>query len=574
MKKIFKKLGLALVVLGLLSSPQCKKDFAEINQNPDEITDPDLSHLFTDAIYKTAGDEYLEWFYNNSVYFWRFSQLTVDRGGTSADFNTTAALGGVPLYNVMIDMQEIRYRIDNMDDAEKAKYQAMKAITYIPQIYLGIKHTDWYGSIPYTEAIQARYTGNYTPKYDTQQELFTVWLKELGDAIDVLLAADNNQISPKNQDFIFQGDWIAWARFANSLRLRIAARLEYADPTWMKTVLADIVSTKVNGELLLITNLDQQAVWAAGANHLGPGGTNTLWIENYGPAQKFSQYMCSNHDPRMQIFFRKNGLSDEAIANLESAGVTLPSFVNKPVNEPWDRLVGAPVAPDNAGIQDYFGPTLQDAEGNQYFRLPQVDYLYFKPKQDGGSGEYKNYLLGAPEVCLYLAEFIEKGYVSGIGTAKDWYENGVRYSCQNYDSRASKAQINDYEERKITADAIDALLASDGVKYGTNNTEKIILQEIINLFDNPYEGVAVTRRTGYPKRTSTIWAWQPYLASGVELQLPRRFPWGTPSDATNLVNWQQALDDQGFTADVNTGDVLNTQRVWWDKSCPDYGDGN
>jgi hypothetical protein len=276
----------------------------------------------------------------------------------------------------------------------------------------------------------------------------------------------------------------------------------------------------------------------------------------------------------MQIFFRKNGLSDEAITNLEASGVTVPSFATKPVNEPWDRLVGAPVSPDDADDLDYFGPTLQDKSGAQYSRLPWVEYLYFKPKQDGGAGEYLNYLLGAPEVCLYLAEFTEKGYISGIGTAKEWYEKGVRYSCQNYDARASKAQIGDYEERKITDAAITAMLESNGIKYGSNNVEKIILQEIINLYDNPYEGVAVTRRTGYPKRTSSLWAWQPYLVSGAELKLPRRFPWGTPTDATNLANWQEALADQGFTADVNTGDVLNAQRVWWDKNCPDYGNGN
>jgi hypothetical protein len=50
------------------------------------------------------------------------------------------------------------------------------------------------------------------------------------------------------------------------------------------------------------------------------------------------------------------------------------------------------------------------------------------------------------------------------------------------------------------------------------------------------------------------------------LKLPRRFPWGTPTDATNLANWQEALGEQGFTADLNTGEVLNAQLVWWDKN--------
>lgn len=578
MKNISIKILLSLALIGLFTV-QCKDEFADLNQNPREVTNPDVSQLLTNALFNMCGDEYLQWFYNNSVYFWRFEQITVARGGTSSDFNNTAALGGVPLYNVMIDMKEIRSRIDAMAAEDKANNQKLRAITYIPQVYLGIKMTDWTGSLAYTEAVDARYTGNMTPKYDTQKELFTTWLKELDDAITVLTKDDPKQISPANQDFIFKGDWTAWARLANSLKLRIAARLEKADNAWMKQILADAVSRKdANGKLLLITDFDQQAVWAPSSNELGPGGTNSLWIENYGPSQNFSKFMVRNKDPRLGIFFVKNDLDDQAIAKLQATpNVTLPKFAKTPVVEPWDRLIGAPVAPDSSGVKDYFGATLKDADGKNYSRLPYVDYNLIKPKQNNRNGEYKNVFLGAAEVSLYLAEFIEKGYVSGIGTAKDWYENGIRLSCQNYNDKAQKAQVPNYELRKITDSQVDALIASADVQYvngDPRNIEKIVLQELVNFYDNPYEGVAVTRRTGYPKKGSSIWAWQPYVSTGIELKLPRRFPWVTPTDATNLKNWTSALTEQGFTKDDNKGDVLNSERVWWDKTCPNYGDGN
>ena len=57
------------------------------------------------------------------------------------------------------------------------------------------------------------------------------------------------------------------------------------------------------------------------------------------------------------------------------------------------------------------------------------------------------------------------------------------------------------------------------------------------------------------------------------MKMPRRFPWQTPSIETNLVNWQKALNDQGFTASLFDGPTLNSERVWWDKNCPDYGNG-
>lgn len=556
----------------------CTDRFAEININPGDITDPDLSHLFTNALYNSAGDEYLQWFYNNSVYFWRFAQVTVSRSGTSADFNNTAALGGVPLYRVMIDMREIQNRIDNMKPEDKEVYQAFKAVTYIPVIELAIRASDWQGSMVYSEAIDARYGGNMTPKFDTQQELFDIWLKQLDDALAVLTAASASQVQIGNQDFMFKSDWEAWARYANSLKLRIAARLEIADNAKMKQVLSSIVSKKgSDGKLLLITELSQQAIWAPSATELGPGGTNSLWVENYGPSKNFSKFMRKNLDPRLRLYFRANSLSDAAITALEATpGVVLPKFAKKPVNEPWDRLIGAPVAPDSLGLNDYFGPALVDAANTQYRRLPTVEYNFIKPKQDGRLGEYRNVVLGAPEVCLYLAEFIEKGYVSGIGTAKEWYEKGVTMSVQNMDKRASLAQIPDYNIRGLKTGEIEALLAKEDIRYingDSKNKEKIILQQLVNLFDNPYEMVAVARRTGYPKKTSTIWAWEPYNAVGQELKLPRRFPWGTPTIENNKANWQAATSQQGFTPDDNFGDILNTQRVWWDKNAPDYGNG-
>lgn len=574
-KGIYKIFSVVLLAILMVN---CTDRFAEENKNPNEVTDPDLTHLFTNALYNSAGDEYLQWFYNNSVYFWRFSQMTVARGGTGSDFNNVGALGGVPLYKVLIDMKEIRNRIDNMDDAQKAVYQAFRAVTYIPVIELGIRESDWEGSMVYSEAVDARYGGNVTPKFDTQQELFNTWLQELDDAIAVLTNASSDQVQIGNQDFMYLGDWEMWARYANSLKLRIAARLEKADNAKMKEVLSSIVSRKDgNGQLLLITESDQQAVWAPGANEAGPGGGNSLWIENYAPSKNYSKFMRKNEDPRLRLCFKPNSLDDAAIAALKATpGVTLPKFATSPVNEPWDRLVGGPVAPDSSGVTDYYGATLIDAAGTQYARLPYVDYNFIKPKQNGRTGEYMNIVLGAPEVCLYLAEFIEKGYVSGIGTAKDWYEKGVTLSVENYDNRADKAQITDYATRALTDGEIAALLARDDVKYiagDSKNVEKIILQEMVNLFDNPYQCVSVARRTGYPKKNSTIWAWEPYTVSGAELKLPRRFPVTTPTIENNKANWDAAIAEEGFTADNNMGDVLNSERVWWDKNAPDYGQG-
>ena len=64
-KRIYKVLG-SIVLLAMLMV-NCTDKFAELNKDPREVNDPDLSHVLTNALYNSAGDEYLQWFYYNSV---------------------------------------------------------------------------------------------------------------------------------------------------------------------------------------------------------------------------------------------------------------------------------------------------------------------------------------------------------------------------------------------------------------------------------------------------------------------------------------------------------------------------
>ena len=50
-----------------------------------------------------------------------------------------------------------------------------------------------YGSLRYTEAEMARYGGTLYPKFDTQEELYDYWLKELDEAINYLMYCRNRR---------------------------------------------------------------------------------------------------------------------------------------------------------------------------------------------------------------------------------------------------------------------------------------------------------------------------------------------------------------------------------------------
>ncbi len=575
MKNLFKIL-LVLIVLGMPTS--CTKDFADINTDPGLVTDPDLRHLFTYAIYNLGDYRYTEWFYDNYQYIWRYSQATIQMGGNSPDFNNVGALGGrygTVYSNAMGGLFEIRYRIDDMEGEEKANRQGMYYTTYIPRVIQAIKATDWYGSMPFTESMQGRYDGNFTPVYDNQEALFAILDKELKDAADKLneIKDDNAQVSFGNQDFIYGGNYGKWAMLANSLRLRIAVRLMGQNATTALNIISEVIAHPAG----FITEAEDQMLWEPDTDYRGRA--HDFWGSPSG-SKSFMDFLRDNRDPRVKIMFDKNRLDVAAVTLLNSEDpARLPYFADPGLYasdaeyEEWGQFQGGPISPDSTSISDYFGE-VADNTGATYNQLAHINRTFFNASYNGNSGHWMDVMFGAAEVCLYFAEFIEKGIVGNVDgmSAQEWYEKGVTTSIRGYEAMAAVHQIPGFAA--VDDAVITAYLANPDVAYGSDNLEKIYIQQFVNNFRLPNEVGAFSRRTGYPKRGSAILPWEPVMSGGTELPLPRRFPVNQPSNETNIDNWAAAIFEQGFTHSDNTGAVLNSERIWWDKNYPNYGDGN
>ncbi len=171
--------------------------------------------------------------------------------------------------------------------------------------------------------------------------------------------------------------------------------------------------------------------------------------------------------------------------------------------------------------------------------------------------------------CFHIAEFIQKGYGTGVntkGTAAEWYNKGVRASAKTMNEIAVAAGSTSY----TNIDAlVDAQLANPKVKLdGTNDLEKIYIQSLLNFYREPNEAFTLARRTGYPKTNSTLLAREP-----ISDVLPRRW-WTLDPGQVNRANWTAAMTEQGFTPNDFTIAKLNAERIWFDKKSPDYGKGN
>lgn len=616
MKNIYKLLFALIFVLAW----GCDKDeFADLNTNPAELSEADIRYLVTQGIEDMYSNEYTNWFYSNFQYVYPWTQVTTVQGGNTPDFVEMGPAGGQNVYAVLPETMNARFLIDGLSEEDKAIRQALAAITYAMQIQPAITMTDNTGSLAYTEAGLAPYTNPplLTPKVDNQELLFNTWLSELDAAINTITTAEN-QFGIGNQDLIYASDYDKWAKFCNLLKLKIAARL--VNKNRAKAIeIAEEVATSTAGYM---DDLADDFVYHRGIKWYGTG--NGMWI---GYANKtLVDFMINNMDPRVRFIFEKNHFNGEVVQAFIDDGTALPPYVEPYVKydvdgnfdgwngpgEPWVRYHGAPISPDarldgdnniyfDQGnlykIKDESGEIEGSYSATSLFsqKLVRTSYDYTYPTKPGGRViELKDdvaplqVILGSSaETNLYLAEFKLLG-ASLPKTAQEYFNRGVEMSVKRMDALAKNNEMPYYESDPVYMDVdeaaaaatklrdgeIAALLAQPAYDLGTDGLEKVYIQQYINFMNTPGDIWTTVRRSGIPKKGSAYLPWENILSSGVEMTLPRRFVVGTPTeDGKNYQNDLDAIKEQGFTSGTNDPVVLNTERLWFDKENPNYGEG-
>ncbi|MFZ4862771.1 SusD/RagB family nutrient-binding outer membrane lipoprotein [Sphingobacterium sp. Mn56C] len=126
------------------------------------------------------------------------------------------------------------------------------AIARILKAYAFHNLTDVFGDIPYEsygnkdpdfEALQQA-PDNLTPKYAAQEKIYRDILKELQESADTLLKyKDLNTFAAA--DIIYGGANRQWAKFANSLRLRLAMRIRSKDGSFATAQIEDALQKGV-----------------------------------------------------------------------------------------------------------------------------------------------------------------------------------------------------------------------------------------------------------------------------------------------------------------------------------------
>jgi Starch-binding associating with outer membrane len=554
----------------LLFASACKKNFGEINTNPSVVITPDVGFLFTYAEEKMMTYQYNEWIWESMEQLLRFTQhITTDPYELTSNVNGRY---GAFYNDVLPNLTEIRRQASLK--ADSANYQKIAAQTYVLQVMLALKVTDMNGSIPYTEASQARAGGKFDPVYNPQAQLLDVFIEQLDNSISVLSDASlTNQVSFGNADTYYKGDYTKWIMLANSLKLRIAARLELQDNAKAQQLFQQVMQDATGP---ITSEEDQLTFQSIDYLAFGQGGEIDYRSTRYATTS-IVNFMKKGNDPRLPIYFAPNGLKSGFADTLAKYSTSLPAFIDP--NDPLIQYQGGPAdGTTNTTVAGFIKnpfPVGNTSPGNSvtnYFLISTVNKFFFSPKfNNPGGGQYKEVSLTAAETCLQIAEFIEKGYAGAVdtkGTAEDWYRKGVTASIKTMNGIAIVAQSTTGLAGDGTAE-IDAYLADPDIAFdGSNDLERIYIQQYLNLFRNPNEAYVLCRRTGFPKYGSAYYARETFNDP-----IPRRF-WTLDPGETNRANWEAAMTDQGFTPNAQDVQSLSTQRVWYDKPAPDFGGGN
>ncbi len=627
--KSYKSLLFA-TALGAAVFSGCTDDFAEMNQDPTAVTSPNVGYLFANGVNQFEPMGYTYWFYNAPMmYSW--NQMAVPTGGMTTGILTTTATGdqGTQYINTLRYLRDIENQLEQLPAEEAESFASYKAAVEVLTIYLGIFDSDMYGNLSYNEACRAPYGGSLTPAYDSQSSLYDGWLASLDAAISTFQKGGQTIVG--TQDVVCKGDLGKWAKFANSLKLRIAVRLLAQNEAKAKQVASQVASASCG----YIDSMEDAILFNKASVMNGGSGNDHVYhwsngfMDGTAASATVVNFMVDNLDPRVRFCYKKNDWNSKVVQAYYDRGREIPDFIEKNVNyevgadgkkqfvswkgagEPWVRYYGLPTdynastMPDYSWYFRYSDQKIADADGKNeksyctfsYFQQEFIIGRYYYPEVPTAPGDVKSITktdrvwyglyMGAAEVNLYLAEF---AMLNGDeGAAKGHYDKALEMSVREYDKLAGLNKIDyygttyDYDPNEAVIDLKDGEIAkmmeSDAYAFtGTaaEKLEKIYIQQLLNFTMYPNEQYVTARRSGYPTIGSSLLPRVAYNEIPVT-SIPRRFDTGLPVETDLMYSIQMAnIQSQGFTATSSGAGhsaTLHNERIWADQNAPEWGAG-
>lgn len=477
-----KKYILALLPLVMLGA--CKKDFESLNTNPKLFPTVPAPTLFTQAE-RVLSNAVTTSSVNNNVFRLVEQQWQETTYNDESLYNFDTRNINRQMWNslyrdVLNNLQLVKGIIPTDVSVPDAAKKNAIAVTDILQVYSFYYLVTTFGDCPYTQAFDPK---NNFPKYDDAATIYKDLLKRLDADIAALTGG-----SFGTADVIYKGDVTKWKKFANSLKLKMGMTIADYDAALAKTTVAAAVAGGV-----FAANADNATFVYLSATP----NTNPVWVDiiqsgrfDYVANATIAGMLNSAKDVRAPRYFKALAANGDVLGAPPGSKANYDSFSHV------SDIVTATTAP---GL-----------------------------------------LLDNAEVQFYLAEAVEKGFITG--DAQKYFEDGVTASVTYWGASLPTVVGLTLHESYFVPQGL--------ILTASNNKQLIATQKYLANYNRGWDAWIETRRLDLPV------LYKP--ATGAFSDFPVRFKYPVDEANVNGTNYKAASAAIG-------GDVVTT-KLFFDKN--------
>ena len=525
MKKI-KSILLSLTVFSFALSCADENFGDDYNKDVNGIYSSDYKSLMSGAMMNFAQNGGNAYLMNPQLYVQYQSQYVYT---TESLYGETASAWSRYYVNQMNSLSKIiQDYLGTVTPAMAVQGSAQNMIG-VSKIFRAIvmkRVTDAFGDAPFSEAMQIQ-NGIKTPKYDSQQAVYTQIIKDLKDGRDAL---SSSTTAPQG-DIIYEGNVTKWKKLANSVLLQVALQMSKKYPS-----ATGIAATEFNAALSnssgVIETIADEAWFTFSSSNLLPNPLNAFRAADYrlsrelveslkGTSTSFNR--TSNHtaDTRLKMYNNAFSMSITGLPyGYSSQGLSAAGY-------------SAPSSATNSQSLKFRG-------ADSPMNLMTAGYTFLNRAEAAARGwttENVELMLSKGIVLNY--QTLDKHYI----TNSDNYDRNTNvWGGPNISGTTLQPTVY--------ADAYAAARVADITAFGALRV--IGEEKWVALFNNGLDSWSEWRRTGYPNLVPATNA----LNGGV---IPRRMIYPLEEQNFNSANYKTALSG------LNPGTDSNKSKIWWDQ---------
>ncbi|NTS40099.1 SusD/RagB family nutrient-binding outer membrane lipoprotein [Flavisolibacter sp. BT320] len=200
----------AILLVGALLLGGCTKDYLDLNDNPNQTTNPPLNGLLARVTSETGLNVYRA----GSVSAYYVQQLSSPNASSGSDTYDNVDRSTL-WYNIYNTMQDGRVMLEKANAVNAYQHIGVSKVMEAMNLDMLV---DFWGDAPYSGAFDLT---NFKPAYDNGQELYNAALRLLDEGLAEFGKANPAVQLDAASDVIHNGSIPNWIKTANALKARM-----------------------------------------------------------------------------------------------------------------------------------------------------------------------------------------------------------------------------------------------------------------------------------------------------------------------------------------------------------------